>query len=247
MASSSTHEAYDNFRALSRNSYPGRGAVMGRDHKGKNMVQVYWIMGRGTNSRNRIFKDNGGGTLSTEAVDPAKLEDPSLIIYNAMREGDGFYIVSNGEQTNRVFETLGTSNGTGLTRALHGYKYEPDAPNFTPRIAGVCFSRPEPLFQLSILRKSPWNDTCDRLLYEYEWVADGFGYGITTYSGDGNPLPAFRGEPALLPFFGDIDDVANAYWEALNEANRVSLAVKFIAKSGWSEMRIINKYTKVVS
>ncbi|MFA5877778.1 MAG: IMP cyclohydrolase [Candidatus Staskawiczbacteria bacterium] len=229
-----------NMFALSRNPYPGRGIVIGMDKTGQNMVQIYWIMGRSENSRNRVFSSDGG-RLFTEAADPAKVKDPRLIIYNAMKENDQLFVVTNGVQTDLV---ISVGNFMG---AMNICQYEPDAPNFTPRISGICsFIENEPSFRLAVLRKSLWSDTCDRLFYSYEEISNGFGFCVTTYSGDGNPLPAFTGEPLLMPLRADIDSVARFYWEALNAENRVALAVKFISISQRrSTILVVNKFAKV--
>ncbi len=234
-----------NFFALSTNPYPGRGLIIGKDETGKSLVQVYWIMGRSENSRNRIFSSDGG-RIFTEAADPSKVVDPSLIIYNAMAEVKSFscgplFVVSNGSQTDS-FVTRAKAEG-GLHGVLSGTCYEPDAPNFTPRISGFCLGT---LVELSILRKSSWGESCDRSFYEYEKIEPSFGFCLTTYSGDGNPLPAFRGDPLLMPLVGRSTEIAEKYWEALDEANRVSLVVKFIdIESGVSSWNIINKNKKV--
>lgn len=228
-------------RVLRDNPYPGRGIVMGMDETGKNMVQIYWIMGRSENSRNRIFRQEGG-RLFTEALYPAKVENSCLIIYNAMQETKTFFVVSNGCQTDEVLNHPGAR---GLPYGLDGYQYEPDSPNYTPRITGAWY-RDIPSFQFAVLRKSRWSEACDRIFYTYETIAPGFGYCITTYLGVGNPLPAFTGEPLLMLLPGDINEVLGIYWNALNEENRVSLAVKFIQVStGKSVIRVENKFHKV--
>ncbi len=235
-----------NMYDLSQNSYPGRGIVMGMSETGGYVVQVYWIMGRSENSRNRVFGVEGT-RLFTEAADSSKVKDPSLIIYNAMRETHRHFVVSNGVQTDKVI--AGISAGDTFQGSLRGLEYEPDAPNFTPRITGICrldlVDRGDPFFGLDIIRKSVWDYSCDRFFYRYDRIERGIGYCITTYTGDGNPLPAFVGEPLLMPLAGDIDAVANAYWQVLNEENRVALAVKFIALQGTSCIKVINKFTKV--
>ncbi len=241
-----TELAKANFLALSRNPYPGRGIVVGLDETSEHLIQVYWIMGRSENSRNRVFKaDDQTGRLYTEAADASKMKDPSLIIYNAMLEEWGYYVVSNGDQTDTVVKWLGQPHGPfSLEPALMGRLYEPDEPNFTQRITAVskiALGRSQ-LILMSILRKSQFSGRCDRLTYELD-VNPGLGFCITTYSGDGNPLPPFRGDPLVMPLIGGMKDVAEAYWEALNPENRVSLAVKWIEKfNGRSDIHIINKY-----
>lgn len=236
--------AQTNFAALSQNPYPGRGIVAGLDGSGTHLVQIYWIMGRSENSRNRVFKaDEDTGLLYTEAADAAKMKDPSLVIYNAMCRKGSHFIVSNGDQTDTVAEC---SASLYLNAMLQERTYEPDAPNFTQRITAVSsLGKSRPFIQMSILRKSVFGDECDRMLYEYA-PHPGFGHCITTYAGDGDPLPAFRGDPLLMPIHGGVEEIARAYWDVLNEEHRVSLAAKLIeVGSGRQDIRIINKYAKV--
>lgn len=236
-------EAKQNLIALSRNPYPGRGLVVGLNDSGTAVVHVYWIMGRSENSRNRVFGTNHRGRLYTEAADPRKMQDSSLIIYNAMRQADNCFVVSNGKQTDDVMERW--IHSLDLTKALEGWKYEPDDPNFTPRITAVSWLPPrsQGFYQVSVLRRSRFGDGCDECLYTYEDRLPGFGHCVTTYMGDGNPLPSWSGEPRLMPLKGHIGQIARAYWAALNEKHRVSLAVKCIPLSSEiSDMYIINKY-----
>jgi len=232
----------DNLAALSRNPYPGRGIVMGLLGDGV-FVQIYWIMGRSENSRNRIFEKKYGMVYTTPA-DPTKVKDPSLTIYNALRDGDGKFVVSNGAQTDDVMKTL--LAGGSLSSALLPWAYEPDEPNYTPRITGVCSLAGPYLFELSILRKSLLSRATDHHLYQYESVPKGVGYCVTTYDGDGNPLPSFAGVPYPVPLEGGPVQVSRTFWDALNKENRVSLAVKaFSLDTGRSVTHIINKYEKV--
>jgi hypothetical protein len=249
-------EAERNFSDLQQNPYPGRGFIVGVDESGEFMVQVYWIMGRGEKSRNRVFSVEGG-RLFTEAADPSKMsdEDTKLIIYNAMREVSrgaesglsSFYVVSNGDQTDTVFDRLVPMVHPYfeyLCSCLSDREYEPDGPNFTPRITAVTHLGLRT--EILIHRRSQWGESCDRLHYVYPDIANGFGFCVTTYSGDGNPLPPFRGEPLLMPLSDDGDAIMDTYWQSLSEANRVSLAVKAICRrTGKSQIRIINKYKKV--
>ncbi len=234
-----------NLQALRANPYPGRGIVLGVDSIGKNMVQIYWIMGRSENSRNRILKSESS-RLFTEAADPAKMQDPKLIIYNAMGTTHTDHVVSNGEHTGIIID--GLRAGQNFSGTLSGLCSEPDAPHFTPRIAGVWmrFGMHYPAANLGIIRRSEWGDGCNRFCYRYEAMCPGFGYCIHTYAGDGDPLPSFEGEPMLVSLQGDIKNIAAFYWQKLNGANLVSLAVKFIPLD-WSNptIEIINKYSKV--
>lgn len=248
-------QAQANLFALGQNPYPGRGFVVGLDGAGENLVQVYWIMGRSENSRNRIFGHEGTGCLFTEAADPSKVKDPSLIIYNAMGEirsiGARYAVVSNGQQTDAVLD--GLCKSIGPHRSLLTYQYEPDAPNFTPRITAVSYwaetasALYESGAEIVLLRKGHGGNkqSCDRFLFTYGALEPGLGYCLTTYSGDGSPLPSFYGEPLLMPLEGGMEQLANTYWYSLNEENRVSLAVKFIPREGPSKVHIINKYSKV--
>ncbi len=251
--------ARENYMDLSHNSYPGRGIIIGQNDGGTDMIQIYWIMGRSEGSRNRVFKTDGG-RLYTEVADPKKhTGDPKLVIYNAMRKIGFNFIVSNGHQTDTIAEELDDFKVSARTQNLsnvlvkptverpHGWIYEPDAPNFTPRISGVCsIGAYHPLIQLAILRKSPWDKTCDVNCYEYRYIDKGFGYCITTYTGDGNPLPSFTGEPLLMPLQGHSVEIGETYWQTLNQKNRVALAVKAINKeTGESTIKVWNKYQKV--
>jgi IMP cyclohydrolase len=232
--------AMANLHNLSVNPYPGRGIVIGKRHDG--WVQVYWIMGRSDDSRNRIFAQGADGLVYTEAVDPSKVKDPSLIIYNAMAERNAWYFATNGVQTDDLVHavTIGTDPQNGLRR----HTYEPD-PNHTSRISAWCERNPETYAHFSIIKKSPLSKAADPHLFRCS-VEAGFGYGISTYRGDGTPLPAFQGEPILLPVEGTTEEIAQTYWGALNEDNRVSLAAKFIPHQimAPSEVHIINKYQK---
>lgn len=240
-----------NFFKLSENPYPGRGLIVGKDETGKHLVQGYWIMGRSENSRNRIFSAKRG-RLFTEAADSARMKYPSLVIYNAMDEvgykDQSLFVVSNGDQTDSIIQAVANGEDS-VGRVLAERQYEPDEPNFTPRIIGVSYLEGDAtsfVTGLSILRKSDFGDACDRFCYQYNEIAPGFGFCLTTYAGDGTPLPPFRGEPLLMPLVGDMQKIAETYWNALNEENRVSLAVKFIEiASETSRIHIINKYRKV--
>ena len=235
------NRAAENLEALRENSYPGRGVCVGLDEAGASLYQVYWIMGRSANSRNRVFIA-AGPTLRTEPADPSKVEDPSLIIYNAMRETGPNYIVTNGDQTDTIFDEL-EAGGTFVS-ALETRTYEPDGPNFTPRISGLSVLEGSAAVTfLSVLKKSPFGDGAVRETFQYETLPEGAGCTVTTYTGDGSPLPSFEGEPYLLPLEGSPEKAAETLWDALDEANRISLALKQVdLASGSSSIEIINKY-----
>jgi IMP cyclohydrolase len=227
---------------LKQNTYPGRGIIIGLTPDGTKYVQVYWIMGRSENSRNRVFIAEENGFLRTEARDPAKLSDPSLIIYYPARHTNGAHIVTNGDQTDTIYEALqsgGTFEGALATRT-----YEPDGPNFTPRISGIVdLNDKQNAYKLSIL-KSNENDESQtkRQYFHYENAIPGYGHFISTYQGDGNPLPSFAGEPKLAPLFDDAEATAKYYWELLNKENKISLLVKTIRRdNGEAALTVLNK------
>lgn len=247
-----TENAKHNLALLAENPYPGRGIIVGLDDTGKNMVQIYWIMGRSENSRNRIFEHDKDGRLLTVPADPTKVKDPSLIIYNAMLESvENFhsyraFVVSNGCQTNDI--TLNHSDAVSFYHTMDKFIYEPDAPNFTPRISAISYREETFITKMSILKRSSFGDGCDRAHYFFNQFEKGFGHCITTYDGDGDPLPSFSGVPYLLPLAGDIDQIAETMWDVLNEDNRISLAVKFIdVTNGESTIKVINKFNKIPS
>lgn len=216
---------------LEDNPYPGRGLVIGREASGEAWLQVYWIMGRSPNSQNRVFVAHGG-ELRTEAHDPSAVEDPSLIFYEAMLELPGLHLVSNGDQTRTLVDALAA--GGSFEAALATREREPDAPNYTPRISGLLDLRAaEPRFALSILRANDADPSeTDRITFRPALPPPGLGRALTTYQGDGSPLPPFRGDPLWLPLEGGAEAVAARYWQALDGANRVALAVKRIPVDG---------------
>ncbi|MBN2558820.1 MAG: inosine monophosphate cyclohydrolase, partial [Clostridia bacterium] len=216
-------KTYEN--RLADSSYPGRGIVIGGTPDGGCIAQVYWIMGRSDNSRNRIFEKTDG-FIRTKAFDEALMKDPSLIIYFPMKHIGGDHIVSNGDQTDTIYEYI--SKGGSFEEALGTREFEPDSPNYTPRISGIA-NPSEKGFRLSIL-KTIGNDPGHgvRIFYNYASVPDGYGYCITTYNDDGSPLPSFGTEPYAVGLLNDIDAVAENFWNLLDKENRVSLAVKFI-------------------
>jgi hypothetical protein len=238
-------EARDNFaRHIERNSYPGRGLVLGRSSDGDAWLQVYWIMGRSPNSRNRVFEAEGT-TLRTAPHDPATLREPSLVIYEAMLELPGVHIVSNGDQTCTIRDEI--ASGGSFESALQKREREPDAPNYTPRISGLIDLREgEAAFALSILKANPADpQLTDRTSFRPAPPPPGLGLCLTTYQGDGDPLPAFQGEPLWLPLEGDPDELADRYWGGLDADNRVALAVKRIpARGGAAEIFLRNRFAR---
>ena len=225
---------------LGSTAYPGRGILLGRSADGKKAVIGYFIMVRSVNSRNRIFIADGDG-LKTKAFDESKMVDPSLIIYNPVLVLGNTQIVTNGDQTDTVFDFL--KEGKTFEDALRTRTFEPDSPNFTPRISGVIDSK-SGAYKLSILKSDCGDEaSVQRFFYEYEQPKAGEGHFIHTYMGDGNPLPSFEGEPQLVAIPNDIDTFTKTVWESLNEENKVSLFTRFIdLETGEIESRICNKH-----
>lgn len=226
---------------LADNSYPGRGIVIGRSPNGKYAVAAYFIMGRSTNSRNRIFVEDGAG-IRTQAFDPAKLEDPSLVIYAPVRVLGNKTIVTNGDQTDTIYELMDRQQT--FEQALRTRTFEPDAPNYTPRISGIMHVENGGYnYAMSILKSDNGDPaSCRRFTFAYENPLPGEGHFIHTYIGDGDPLPSFEGEPVPIGTDDDIDAFTKTVWENLNEENKVSLFVRYIEiASGKYETRIVNK------
>ncbi len=223
-------------KELRENTYPGRGIIIGKSTDDKAVI-AYFIMGRSENSRNRVFVVDGEG-IKTKAFDESKMVDPSLIIYSPVRVIDNKTIVTNGDQTDTVFDYIKAEKS--FADALRTREFEPDAPNFTPRISGVVCGFD---YKLSILKSAEGDgSTCRRYFYEYTNPKAGEGHFIHTYKCDGEPIPSFEGEPEKICIEGNIDEFTNAIWENLNDDNKVSLFVRFIdVKSGTYETRIINK------
>ena len=226
---------------LSENSYPGRGIVIGRSQDGKSAVTAYFIMGRSVNSRNRVFKEYEQG-IRTEAFDISKLSDPSLIIYAPVRVLGDTTIVTNGDQTDTVYDLM--AEGKTFEESLRTREFEPDEPNYTPRISGIMNVKDGNYdFAMSILKSQDGNpEYCIRNTFAYPGCPAGEGRFIHTYMGDGNPLPSFEGEPEKVDINGDIDEFTQLVWENLNEDNKVYLFVRYIdIATGEYETRIINK------
>jgi IMP cyclohydrolase len=226
---------------IRHNSYPGRGLVIGRASADDTWLQIYWIMGRSQHSRNRRFAVDGS-SMRTEPVDASKVEDPSLIIYNAMLELPGVYLVTNGDQTDTLVETL--QAGGAFDDAMGTREREPDAPNYTPRISGMLDFNKQPVeIAFSILKGNVVDpELTDRFTYRPAAPPPGLGYCITTYQGDGKPLPPFQGDPLLVPCAGSAERLLAAYWDALDADNRVSLAVKTIPAHGPSKIVVKNRF-----
>ncbi len=231
---------YDLATLLSENSYPGRGIVIGKSADGKKAMIAYFIMGRSENSRNRIFERYEGG-MRTRAFDESKLTDPSLIIYNPYLCLGGTDIVTNGDQTDTIYDFL--AEGATFSEALQIREFEPDCPNFTPRISGiVTIEDGEFTYEMSILKSStPDGAGCNRFTFSYE-PDEGLGHFIHTYMCDGNPIPTFCGEPERVKIPDSIDELTETIWNNLNEDNKISLYVRYIdIETGKTENRMINK------
>ena len=226
---------------LSSTTYPGRGIVTGKTPDGKKAAIAYFIMGRSENSRNRIFVKDGEG-IRTEAFDPSKLEDPSLIIYAPVRVLGNKTIVTNGDQTDTIYDLM--DKQYTFEQALRTREFEPDAPNYTPRISGVLhFDNGSFNYAMSILKSNNGNpEACNRYTFAYENPVAGEAHFIHTYMGDGNPLPSFEGEPTLVDVPDNMEDFADLVWNNLNNDNKVSLFVRYInIEDGSYETKIINK------
>ena len=228
-------------KEIGSTSYPGRGIVIGTSEDGKYAVCAYFIMGRSENSRNRVFVEDGEG-IRTQAFDPSKMEDPSLIIYAPVRVLGNSTIVTNGDQTDTVYDLM--KEGKTFEESLRTREFEPDAPNYTPRISGLMnVENGKYDFAMSILKSNNGDPSqCLRFTYTYDNPKAGEGYFIHTYMQDGNPLPSFEGEPTRVNIAGDIDTFTNNVWNALNSDNKVSLFTRYIdIATGKYETRIINK------
>lgn len=228
---------------LAGNTYPGRGIILGKTPDGKHAAAAYFIMGRSANSRNRVFEERSGEVF-TVPFDPGKVEDPSLIIYAAIRRLGNQLIVTNGDQTDTIYK--GLASGLSFDEALTSRRFEPDPPNFTPRISGmITFEEEDMCYQMSILKSGDETGSfCNRFGYHYGAKA-GLGHFIHTYVCDGNPIPTFQGEPERVAIPNDIDGFTREIWNALDENNRISLYVRYVdLKSGKEENRMINRNQK---
>lgn len=234
----------DIYEELKANSYPGRGIIIGKSADGQSAVCAYFIMGRSVNSRNRVFTETADG-IKTEAFDPSLLTDPHLIIYSPVRVLGNKTIVTNGDQTDTIYELMDKQQT--FEQALRTREFEDDAPNYTPRISGIMHVEDNTYnYAMSILKSADGNpDSCQRFTYTYTNPLNGEGRFIHTYMGDGNPLPSFEGEPKKISIPNDIKKFSDALWNSLNEDNKVSLFVRYIdLETKKAETFIKNKNTK---
>ena len=225
---------------LADNTYPGRGIIIGKTPDGAKAMTAYFIMGRSDNSRNRIFTEKNGEVF-TEPFDASRVQDPSLIIYAAIRQFENNLIVTNGNQTDTIYD--GLKEGKCFTKALESREFEPDGPNFTPRISGMLtFGEGDFTYRMSILKSADAEGSaCNRFTWKYAPL-NGLGHFLHTYVCDGNPIPTFQGEPERIEVCDDIDEETERLWKALNEQNKISLYVRYIdLKTGAVENRLVNK------
>ena len=237
------YETPDISQRLIGNSYVGRGIVVGKSADSKNAVFAYFIMGRSENSRNRIFSENGDDVI-IYPYDESKVSDPSLIIYSPIRKAGSDFVVTNGDQTDTVCDYLAA--GKTFEEALRSRKFEPDSPNFTPRISAILQFDNDFSYKMSILKSGDENGSvCFRQFFEYQPIS-GLGHFIHTYVCDGNPIPTFVGEPERVSVPDSIDDFTDKIWTSLDADNKISLYVRYIPLDGSAPVsRMINKYTKV--
>ena len=230
------------FNDISSTTYPGRGIVIGRSADGTKAVIAYFIMGRSENSRNRVFVETEDG-IKTQAFDPSKLVDPSLIIYSPVRVLGNKTIVTNGDQTDTIYDLM--NQQMTFEQSLRTREFEPDGPNYTPRISGIVKCTDGKMnYAMSILKSADGNpDCCERYTFTYDSPIAGLGRFIHTYMSDGNPLPSFEGEPTLVEIGNEsIDDFTKSVWDNLNEDNKVSLFTRYInLETGEEQTRIVNK------
>ena len=225
---------------LADNTYPGRGIIIGKTPDGAKAMTAYFIMGRSDNSRNRIFTEKNGEVF-TEPFDASRVQDPSLIIYAAIRQFENNLIVTNGNQTDTIYD--GLKEGKCFTKALESREFEPDGPNFTSRISGMLtFGEGDFTYRMSILKSADAEGSaCNRFTWKYAPL-NGLGHFLHTYVCDGNPIPTFQGEPERIAVCDNIDEETERLWKALNEQNKISLYVRYIdLKTGAVENRLVNK------
>jgi IMP cyclohydrolase len=234
-------EIQANMAALRQNSYPGRGIVIGQTPDGSCFAQIYWIMGRSAHSRNRVFIEEGN-VIRTGPFDATKIEAPSLIIYNCTRVCGRVHVVTNGNQTDTIVDAL--EQGGSFESALSTRTYEPDAPNYTPRISGLIDLDDSQAYRLAILKTIDNDPELPvRVFYSFENPMASVGHLISTYDGDGDPLPSFSGEPKRVAIVADIDATTDLYWNALNSDNKIAMLVKYLhIETGTCDTRIVNKH-----
>lgn len=235
------YEINDIGELIKDNSYVGRGIIIGKSADGNKAAIAYFIMGRSENSRNRIFAEKENGEVIIYPFDPSKVEDPSLIIYSPIRKTRNYLIVTNGDQTDTIYN--GILSGKSFAESLKSRCFEPDSPNFTPRISGILdFKGGDFTYEMSILKSADENGSaCNRYTFDYSPL-NGVGHFIHTYVCDGNPIPTFQGEPERVVVPDDIDEFTDKIWNNLNENNKISLYVRYIdLKTGKEENRMINK------
>ena len=244
MSENATYSTRKVRERIAPNPYPGRGIILGKTPDGKHAVFAYFIMGRSDNSRNRVFVLEENGDVRTEPYDVSRVKDPSLIIYAPVRAYENHVIVTNGDQTDTVYE--GLSKGLSFSESLKAREFEPDAPNLTPRISGILhFGEGTFTYEMSILKSAdPEGTACNRFTYDYAPLP-GLGHFIHTYMEDGNPLPTFTGEPERVFIADDIDAFTSEIWDSLDGDNKISLIVRYydLASGKYAE-RLINKYEK---
>ncbi len=230
----------DRMNRIKNASYPGRGIAIGLTPNGEHFAQVYWIMGRSPSSRNRVFVQEET-FVKTDTVDKTQEVDP-LTMYYPIKSLGTSHIVTNGDQTDTIHDAL--QNGGTFDSALMARTFEPDGPNFTPRISGVVNLEDDVAYRLAVLKTVGGDERyCSRQFFTYETAIAGVGHCVTTDVDDGSPLPSFEGEPFVVALYDGLQETVDAYWNALNEDNRVSMLVKFIAReSGASELVVVNKY-----
>ena len=241
MSENATYATRTVTERIAPNPYPGRGIILGKTPDGKHAVFAYFIMGRSDNSRNRVFTKEADGTLRTEPYDVSRVKDPSLIIYAPVRTYGKDVIVTNGDQTDTVYE--GLKAGLSFSESLKSREFEPDAPNLTPRISGMAtFANGDFKYEMSILKSADAEGTaCNRYTFSYPSLC-GLGHFIHTYVCDGNPIPTFQGEPERVAIPDDIDELTSKIWENLDADNKISLYVRYVdLESGECESRMINK------
>ena len=238
-----TYDVADLGALLKNNEYPGRGIIIGKSEDGRSIAVAYFIMGRSANSRNRVFTEDGD-TVTIYPADSSRVEDPSLIIYNPIRKIGDNLIVTNGDQTDTIYNFM--KDGNTFEEALETREFEPDGPNWTPRISGVVTLDESESYKMSILKSQDANGTdCARYTFSYK-LQNGLGHFIHTYKENGNPIPTFEGEPERIAIPNTAEELKQLIWNNLNEENKISLYVRYIDVNGRSiENKLVNKFEKI--